>query len=246
MLLLLSASRAFETGGVVWSTGNLPVVIDWAGLPSGMSHDDTVSALDAAASAWSEAACTPFSVTFREGEDSELVFGDGVNSLRFVEIDESEPPAIVYRRLESDLPRETRNGHDYAILVEADVGMEVGATWMADGAIDAGACTDAWSFQASVTRAIGFVAGLDANCEGGPRCDAREELASMAIEPEPCSTEISSLGRTTLWASPSSTALRSGPPASGSPAPGRLPAPRSPPRAGTSPGISTMAARGWA
>ncbi len=193
MLVLLSASLAFETSGAVWSTGNLPVVLDWAGLPSGMSHEETVSALDAAALAWSEAACTSFSVTFQEGEDSELVSGDGVSALRFVDIDEGDPPAWVSRRADYDLPPETRNGSEYQVVVEADVHMSVGATWMTDAAIDAGACSDAWSFQASVIQAIGFVAGLDENCSGN-YCDAREELGSMGIEPEPCSTEISSLG----------------------------------------------------
>ena len=171
MIVLLSAPHAlaWSTDGRVWLQEDMPITIEWSGLPAGLSHDETAAALEEASEQWREASCGVFDVGFEEADTLEAA-QDGRNVLLF-----GDPTGLVPDGLPSMVHAYNGEGsveiagEAYYTLEEADILM-ADATFIADAAIDAG-CTGRWSFQAALTRRLGGMAGLASSCSANDCAD---------------------------------------------------------------------------
>lgn len=186
-LLLVPLTHAWSTDRRVWAGEDLPVTVAWAGLPDGLEHDDVVEALEASRAAWAAASCGAFDVTFVEQDTATERDYDGVNALVFGDGDGTHERTSVY---EGDATIVVE-GTDYSDIEEADITLTA-LTFAPDAAID-GSCSDTWSFQALMTRAVGELAGLGPSCEPGECTVPGLEEATMYESLQACDTSASSL-----------------------------------------------------
>jgi hypothetical protein len=167
MIVLLSASRAFawSTEDVVWLQEDMPLTMEWSGLPDGLGHDETAAALAAVSEQWRAASCGAFDVRFEEVSETPTAADDGRNVLVFGD-PSLDVPGDRPADWSGDYGDQTTEiaGEIYTAIVEVDITM-ADVVYVADAAIDAG-CTDTWSFQAVLTREVGMGAGLRWSCAG--------------------------------------------------------------------------------
>lgn len=203
LLLAMTMStsvRAGSSNGFAWNEDAIPVTMVWSGAPEGLTHDEVATAITASRTQWVDRSCSAFDFAFVEGEPSSDS-NDGQNSLVFGDPrDEVNPEYPAITKLLSTGRRVTWNGVEYLEYADTDIVFSDSRTWMTDAAIEAGGCTDAMSFQAVLTRYLGYVAGLGSACERDEECsDPALQDATMYWEIEPCDTRASTVEMDDAW-----------------------------------------------
>lgn len=191
-LTLVGAAGAWEHIGCAWHDEDIPVEVQWAGAPPGLTVDEVREALANVRATWVDDTCTSFDLSFVEVEETRENHEDEVNSLVLDEEGSYGIPSesvTVWTHEDVEVAGETYNRTE-----SVDIVLDSRLEWTTDARIDAGDCTDAYSFQALVTHEIGHLAGLSHTCqEDDPVCFADEAEATMHWEPIPCSTDWSTL-----------------------------------------------------
>lgn len=213
-VLLVSIGFAGESPGSAWPAESLPVELWWWGAPSGISEEEVAGAVEGARAAWTEEVCSAFDLTL-VNEESIPDPGNGTTELSFEDpLDDFEEGILFVVLPRQEGGRSTTwNGVRYDALSESDIVFNDGIPWATDSAIERGGCEDAWSLQATLTRALGMLAGLP-HFLCGDECTPEQAAATMASS-DVCDTSGSTiealdvLALTSIYGTP--TLLECGP-----------------------------------
>lgn len=172
----------------------------WSGAPEGLTRDDVAAAVESARGQWVNSSCSAFDMTFVEGEPSSDST-DGQNSLVFDDPEgevQSTYPAIT--KFVSTGRNVSWNGVSYLEYGDADIVFNDDRSWVTDEAIEAGECSDEMSFQAVLTRYLGYLAGVGTSCGEDDECaDPALADATMFWEVKPCDTSTSTVEMDDAW-----------------------------------------------
>lgn len=191
-----SPASAWEHEGAAWVPEDLPMAYvhddqDGGTCPESLGAGECIAATEAAASAWTDFACSDFgtenvgTAALEEGPDTAIF--DGQNSIWYSSDD--APGVLGYTIVLASGVAFERNGVVYQGIDEADVFLGSDIQLGTQDGLLASDCLDTFNVQEVLGHELGHAAGLGHSCEFFDNCsdpDAFDALMYWSVEA--CST----------------------------------------------------------